>query len=824
MHPTLHLICPQPDRLLVRLDVHGVMVEGQHDLPPPDLLADLFVQVAAGQVRGVATGTLAAVLGTLLFAGEAGEALRRMWQEDPEASLLLRADPAVQHWPWELARDPVTGRWPVADGAGLIRVGGGPASHGPFAPRAVLVVPAEAGVARRDALAAAARQLQRKAGLALLTADPATGPALREALAAGAALVHLDVESRGGEVALDDGRVPTTRLGLDSGTWLAVLGGAETTKDAALTLRDLGVAVVIGRQIEISQAEAGAVDREIYRALATGATPVEAVRRARQSLLRLGGAEAGLWAAPVLRSAPAETADGFVPAASAFPPPLRAQGAVDLGPPAAEAGAHDPFAASPGTGGGLPVPAPVFIQRTVQLLGAAQPGQVDPALAARAETLRALGSLATAAADPEDENLGPAERLDRLVDKLVDGIGRPDLPLAAPRDLSARVDRAAHSSAVSRFDAERAARALLCSTIVWFESPATECAARLAQHLTEGVFVRHALRARATGATPLCGVPTAEGGTGWLTRAAALNWRRDEIDAFNPSSAPPRTRMPLVSPAPNGGFLLQGGAWLIIEDADLAPAADRAALFDALARGAIEGLDADGRPWHLPCPADFRVLMVGAAAPQGLPGWVPVVRVTCGLASAEVDTTLAGVERRLGPPADGQRAAQRQRLVRDAVAIVRLLRTLAPLPTDLGAGLTAHAALALEAHAHPDSPEAHAQSLDEAATLYLGHRLSHWPLPLRRVADAWLAGQPSRVLGLAVEWQTAQTEDDLLYRLGRLLDADHPVADPRVSTRAALSQLDAGRLVMKVGSWTGWGGLASPVALPGLRAALTLSD
>lgn len=717
---SVSVVCTAGEQLHVRCTDGGRAAEATRPLPPAERLGDLLAQVRQANAPPAAFRALGELLGALLFAGEAGALLREALKADSARTLRLTTDAWLAEWPWELALDAQGGRAPVAEGAAMVRLAGTPAAAVAVPARGVLVVPAALGHARADALQAATRHLARKAGLDVFPADPATGPSLRRALQSGAAFVHLEAVGPDGRAELDDGQVPADRLGLGDATWLVVLGGTDESHRPALRLRELGVPLVLTNQLELRAHESAAVDRELYRALAAGASLADAVRRVRRALIKSGGEAGGVWAAPVLWSAPGR--EDALPAALPFPPPaLRPAEALTSTvsfaaisvEPDEEAPPYPDLVGPPGH----PISAPVFIHDTVRLIQApAGEARRDEELEARKAALRALGAGAGARAKDE-EGLSPDERTARLVDRLVDAISRPDLPLGPPADLDAAAAQVAQRAAVAVSSARAATRALLGARAVWLSGAGGSEAARLARALAEQVFGYHPRHVAADGGTPLAGGPR-EGvaGTGWLYRTAASNWRRDELDPFRADQPAPATRMRLVARRPSGrGWATYQGGWLVVLRADAGPPGERRALLDSLEAGVLEGLGPDGHVFRLPLPADFRVILTGAAPPADLPPWVPVVPVDPPLDPAvEVARWLAATEARLRPAGDAGETLVRRRMADAISAVVRFARLLTAVPDDLGA-----AALALAAADGGEPPAA----VDEALTQTVGPRL-----------------------------------------------------------------------------------------------------
>ena len=290
------------DRLRVRCEREGHTVAAEAAVPPGDRLGDLLQQTKGGHPPPAAFRALGRELGAMLFAGDPGALARDAFRDDPETVVLLQAEESLAVWPWELAHDAELDRAPVADGAAMLRVGGPPVPAPHPATRGVLVVPESLGRAWLTALQAATRHVARKAGIDIVAVDPATGPNLRRTLARGAALMHLQAPLVDGRAVLDDGVVALEQVGVGPDTWLVVLGGGDPAPELGQRLRTRGVPIVLARQIALRPNESAALDRELYRALAGGASLADAVRRARNALQRNN--DGFSWAAPILWTAP----------------------------------------------------------------------------------------------------------------------------------------------------------------------------------------------------------------------------------------------------------------------------------------------------------------------------------------------------------------------------------------------------------------------------------------------------------------------------------------------------------------------------------------
>lgn len=655
---------PSADRLAVVCGTGEQVVEEIIPLLDPQTLADLLTQARGG--APAAARVLGEILGAALFAGEVGEALRVF----DGRVLLLRGDDDVVLWPWELALDPETGRCPVAEGLEVVRLGGPTLpARGRGVPRGVLVVPRVVGQARLEAVLAVTRPLARKARLDVFAADPVTGPALRRQLAHGAIMVHLEGIEGDDGVALDDGHVPIDRLGLDADTWLAVVGGEVAAPQAAWALRRQGVQVVLGRQIDLDAHVAAVADREFYRALATGVDPVEAVRRVRAALVAACGLDRFCWAAPMLWSSGA-SADMPLPARIFFPPALAEPAEEAPSPPRREVVVlASPVEVSPA------VPAPIFVRETVRMLQAGI-DPVDREVEDRVAMLRRLGAGLDAQQSPPDD-LGPEQRTTWLADRLVDGIGRPDEPLALPGDWETRIRHAAGEAGQTEAAVRRLAHALVSARAV---AVGGDGARALAEVVASSVFsfqITHVCASEPA----LLGGPSGTNphdGDGWLYRSVALNWRRDELDPRRIWEPRPRTRMRLMSRTV-GGWQLHLGTWLLISGVEQADAGTLARLLAALDDGVLTGFDREGAAFRLAIPADYRVVLLGRVGE--LPAWVPIIKVPRAPSSARTARWQARLEQRIGPAREAEEAEARTALAESIDQALTLAGEHAALPS-----------------------------------------------------------------------------------------------------------------------------------------------
>ena len=600
---------------------------GQVPWPDADAMTALTERLRTGRAPAAAIERLSGLLGSILFCGPVGALLRAAWRADESTPLFLTAGHALAHFPWECARDPEDGLVPALMG-GIVRIGGRPFAPGNIAPRGVLVASRAVSQPRLKAVQASTRRIGRAAEIDIFSADPATGPGVRRALSSGAALVHLEGVNAG-TVLLDDGPVPVERLGVGERIWLADIGGGRSNESAGLKLREAGVGVVVARQIDLTAASAAAMDRVFYRALADGETALDAVRQVRAALRRDEGEGSAAWASPVLWSAPASAVG--TPALIPFPPP-------DMGG-ASEILETNKFFALPDVGSGAKgrrgaaISAAVFVRDTIRMLRSGGAGTSQAEVGRRAHVLRALGGHQTMDPDDEPQNgqFSPDERVTRLTDRLVEAMGRTDAPLASPNDEHARRDAIAQRLAVPSAAVERVALTLAAAPIVNLVPRQGLDGVEIAAAVVEELFGYHAHCASGLDSSALLSGPrrTSSGAVsrgGWLYRAIASNWRRDQIDPLEANSQGPRTRMPLLAARDDDWAVCHGG-WLIIDGADaIAPDIVRG-LGSALSAGEFSGMNAQGDAFRIPIPRDFRVILVGSSNDALRASGVPAVEV-----------------------------------------------------------------------------------------------------------------------------------------------------------------------------------------------------
>jgi hypothetical protein len=266
------------------------------------------------------------------------------------------------------------------------------------------------------------------------------------------------------------------------------------------------------------------------------------------------------------------------------------------------------------------------------------------------------------------------------------------------------------------------------------------------------------------------------------------------------------------------------GAWLVVRDAHRARGPELADLLTCLDDGALQGF-ADGRPYRLPLPLDFRVLLTAATVLEGLPDRVPVVAIR---PSPEVDVErdrwLATAEAQIGPAPDSGRALARARAAQAIADVVRFARVVRPLSGDAGATALTYA-LSCDG-----SIEA---AVDEALCVCVFPRLAAGAADAVSLLLAYLDGDDDAVFSAArtlVAGGASSVERavGICLALAEYLDQTAPT---EASSRAAAvaealarsyGAADGGRrLVPLVEAWKAGGGIRRPdMPLPRLRRTL----
>lgn len=717
-----------PDLIRIKCEAQGFT--GTHEVhwPGEEIFGELDGQVRLRDAPLAAAREMSALLGRLLFGGDAGAVLREALSTDPEASITLTGSTELLTLPWELARDPETGHAPVMDGAALVRVCGEPPVVDGAPRRGLLAIPSSTGAGRLQALTAVTRQLARKASVDVFPSDPVTGLGLRRGLSTGALFLHFTGAIRDGAMLLDDGKVPLERTGLGEKSWLVVALGVRPCPEAGLTIRRLGAPLVVVSQRELAPNEIGAFNQMFYKALAGGASMADAMRAGRARLLKASGAESFAWAAPALWSAPGNA--GVDVALEPFPPPPRVFTQQESLTPEATRPAIIPAPSAPVSwhaearhrAPGRPIPAPTFIHDTLrQIQDATMYGApTTPDLDARVEAMRALGTGTPSL--PDAAGLSPAERTARLADHLVDAIGAPDAALTPPADLRHRASTLADELGVDADSVVRAAYALLAHRAVAITGSSHDQRGAVARAIAEMIFERHPLDADAS--APIVGLhrssdhseaPTL---SGWGWHALSAQWRRDEMDPLSPGQPDPHTRIPTVvqSSGASPRYDVRRGVWAVVSTLPSASAERRGAIYSLLRQSALLE-ELDGHRIRVPVSRDFRVIFTCSTPPADLPADVPVVRLASHLnAEQECESWIADISAFATaiPGGDAHREASAA-LIRDAVA---RLRAVAEIPWGVGRQALA---LAIWSDAPPEA------AVDDALATALS---GHLPAPL----------------------------------------------------------------------------------------------
>ncbi|MFN3197008.1 MAG: hypothetical protein ACE366_01150 [Bradymonadia bacterium] len=675
------------DLIRIRCDARGLTGTSEAPWAGDESLAELEAQVRLREAAMGASREMSALLGRLLFGGEAGAILREALATDPESAITLTGSERLLTLPWELARDPETGHLPTLDGATFVRVIGSAPSLDGAPRRGILTIPAATGAGRLDALTAVTRSLARKAEVDVFPSEPVTGLGLRRALSTGALFIHYAGLAANGALLLDDGKVPLERTGLNERCWMAVIAGTRPAEGAGPALRALGTPLVVQFQRELAPKEIGAFNQAFYKALATGCSVATALQAGRARLVKASGAESFAWMAPIVWSAPG-LGQGDSTALEAFPPPSRVVAAPEpLAPEATrpamvsapvqseEAGLRsglDPV--------GYPFPAPNFIHDTLRRIQDAHThgGGTSADLEARVTAMRALGTGATAA--PEGIHLSPAERTAQLADHLVDAITHSDEPLAAPFDLKARVVKLAEQLGVDEDALLAASRALLSHRAINLTGLSSRRRRQVAEGLTALIYDRHPVMGHS--GQPHVHIEAGEIPriSGWAWQAVSLNWRRDELDPLQPGQRAPQSRVPVV--VQSGGehthYAVRQGAWVIVTGSTFR-VQDQAGLASAFSQSVLSHAEAGHQLW-LPLSADFRLIFtdLGRADFEGVPTFELTAHSKVAL---EARAWLADIVATTGhgAPEEHQEAC----LEHTTLAIHRL-RLLAEIPGDLG--------------------------------------------------------------------------------------------------------------------------------------------
>ena len=541
-----------------------------------------------------------------------------------------------------------------------MRIEGPKWGHGTFkgGHHGLIVAPKTHGKAKSNALQAAMRALARRHQLDVFPADPVTGPGVRRVLENGSVFTHLE-GIQGESVALDDGLVPISRIGLNSTSWLVFASGIKGSATAARRLREHGVANTLGLQFELEPYQVAAAHRSFYRALSTGESIGSALLATRVELSRITGNNPLAWAAPVLYTAPVDHGTEM-PSQASFPPVSEFAASLEenaLPSPSSVGQPHESILSRPGA----PMSAAVFVTETLRALSLGLGSPEERQL--RASALKELGGHQHVSPASID-NMSPAERINILADALIDSLASPDEYLGRPQDYESTLERVAERQAVPLENVRRIASAIRAHRMVCVVGADMSGTSALASAICSDVYGFHPRLTIAGGGalltTPRVNTATASGSPGGtLCRTVASNWRRDEIDFFQPEQADPQSRMPLVSRHATGWRIYKGG-WLVIPNSELMSETVLVALNQALERGVLELTSSDGHPIRLAVPQDFRIVLCARWEPAGLALSTPTIPVQCAFNLSAMERWLAVAESRVGPPLDSAAANARR--------------------------------------------------------------------------------------------------------------------------------------------------------------------
>ncbi len=738
--------------------------EARARLPESDFFTDLLEQgrSSGGHVHRL----LGQNLGSILFSGDVGTLLREGLASGELSCIFLQTDAQRAEWPWELALDPETGARPAID-AGLVRLHGAQAGGDPVPGKGVLIVPRTGGKAKLKALQAATRTMARRHEIDVYPADPATGPGIRRSLEGGALIVHLDTHD-GERALLDDGAVPFERLGLGGDTWLTILGGRPSEAAVGASLRGCGSPLVVTHQFSVAPHQSSAGHRALYKALGSGDSVSSALGRARFALEQLCDGDDFAWASPVLWAAPGGSQEE--PALMAFPPPHRVATQMNS-PEVFDAAAATYLNVDKTAVAGVPMSAPVFVHETLRVL--TQGAGTQDERGRRAAALRELGGSATVDVSP-DPSLSPAERIRDLTDRFVGALGRDDEALGRPSGFESDVSKLADRLAISPASVETAAMAVRAARAVFLRSNSLPEAIGLAQGVASELYgyVGNILPLNEM-ETLLEGPSVSSAGDtrpgGWLFRSIAANWRRDEVDPFQPEQIDPATRMPLVARR-GDGWQIFNGAWLIVPDADRLPASQLRALQQALSTRVLAGIGPDGRTYRLLMPQDFRVLLIGAWMPGELDESIPVVEVDSRASvDSRVERWMGVAAERVGLPTDQAAATARRRAAETIARYADWLNTVVPKSNHLYETALCFAVIR---GGYPE--EAAREGLETA----LNGRLETMPPSTIAVVRAALGGSPAALKSALVNesMESSELVSRLEGVLGQAFDGPDPAA------------------------------------------------
>lgn len=652
MSQIVHLTLSSAPDSTLRVSAETSSVRAAAQASAPVSASALSEQVRGGSATPAALRAVALSLGEVLFAGDVGELLRALIAGEPPApapsepalpalTLALTAGADLVELPWELAADPRDGVSWLAAGREILRVEGAAASGERLMNDGLVLAAGEQF--RVSALKAATAQLRRRFHTRVEPVE--TGAQLGAAAGRGRALLcHIYALDRLGRVTLDGEPTPLGASPAAARAYLLNLS-PMSRPSVAREAREAGAAVVFGRQINLSVKESADADRAIYQALGAGLPPLAALSWARAALRAQGeprGEQRGeLCAASLtLTSAPPSTpgAWGSAPALEAFPPPslsahtspsaTATPRAEPLGGVGALQLAQRPSSIAPLT---PPSRVPEFVHTTIRLIQQSQREASDAErldLALRTGVMKQLSALAKrrGAQEPSDSGLTRGEV---LTQQLIAAARFPDAPLTLPPQWFGVVESLARESGVRAERVAQAAQALVVGRALWLWGGDAPSRLRVARGLCELAFSAYPLEVY--GERPLHPALFSDAASevsavnGGLWEVAQLSWAQGSLSPFDPSASRPSARSGVVAFHPGAeSWQLYSRAWLVVDQAYRADAADRYRVARALREGVARGYSESGRHAQVHLPQDLRVIYLSDLPPEALAGEVVV--------------------------------------------------------------------------------------------------------------------------------------------------------------------------------------------------------
>jgi len=312
---------------------------------------------------------------------------------------------------------------------------------------------------------------------------------------------------------------------------------------------------------------------------------------------------------------------------------------------------------------GAPISAAAFVNDTLRALLQGLGTESDRI--ARASTLQALGAQRLDEEIPATDG-SPDRRIRALTDALVSGLAFTDGPVLRPDSFDTRIEQVSEQLAVSTECLRRAAIAIRSSRMTCLISHDLSAGRRLARAVCSQIYERYPRQLPWQDEAQFFSLPRPGSGEhmtspgGWLYRTIASNWRRDEIDPFQPEQVGPASRMPVIAQRGDDWHVFQG-TWLVINGAERLSESTIYGLSQALDAGIFQGITPDGRICRIPIPKDFRVCLVAQWEPAFLPNSSPLIRVEgCSDDDIGIERLLAVVSDRMGAPADSASAGGRR--------------------------------------------------------------------------------------------------------------------------------------------------------------------